>query len=248
MGDLSHKEAAELLGAYALDAVDGDERAALERHLRECRPCQNELTEHREVVAFLGPGWSPAPEGVWDRIAGSLDENPPALALPANVTPLRPHRRAGLRVGAAAVAAAVVAVFGVLSLKVVDQDRRLEQMEQAAPGTDLSRAISQARNDASTRRVEMRATDGHLVAEALVQRDGIGYVVPAGLPAVGPDRTYQLWAVVGDDKISLGLLGSSPARSVFRTSGEVSALAITEEAAGGVVTSDQQPVAVGTVA
>lgn len=248
MGDLSHKEAAELLGAYALDAVDGEERHALERHVRECRPCQNELTEHREVVAFLGPGWSPAPEGVWNRIAGSLEESPPTLALPPNVTPLRARRRTGLRVGLAAAAAAVVAVFGVLSLKVVDQDRRLEQMEQAAPGTDLSRAISQARNDPSTRRVEMRATGGHVVAEALVRPDGIAYIVPTALPAVGPDRTYQLWGVVGDDAISLGLLGSSPARSVVRTSGDMSALAITEEAAGGVVTSQQQPVAVGTVA
>jgi anti-sigma-K factor RskA len=64
---------------------------------------------------------------------------------------------------------------------------------------------------------------------------------------VGSDRTYQLWGVAGDETVSLGLLGSSPGRSVFRTSGDVSALAITDEPAGGVVVSRQQPVAVGTV-
>ena len=42
-----------LSGAYALDAVDDIERAAFERHLRECQSCSLEVLELRETVGRL---------------------------------------------------------------------------------------------------------------------------------------------------------------------------------------------------
>jgi hypothetical protein len=75
--------------------------------------------------------------------------------------------------------------------------------------------------------------------------DGTGYVVKDNLPALGPARTYQLWAVVGGSKISVGVLGPDPGPSGFKAAGDVSALAITQEPAGGVVASDQSPIALG---
>ena len=63
---LSHSELEELLGAYALDAVDGDERDAVELHLRECPRCRAEVADHREVAAALAQTGGPAPDGVWD--------------------------------------------------------------------------------------------------------------------------------------------------------------------------------------
>ena len=44
-----------LSGAYALDAVDDLERAAFERHLRECEACALEVGELRETVSRLLP-------------------------------------------------------------------------------------------------------------------------------------------------------------------------------------------------
>jgi hypothetical protein len=76
-----HVELQELLGAYALDAVEPDEAAAIERHLPTCPRCRNELAEHREVAALLGYAGGDAPSGVWDRIIASLEEPPPALML-----------------------------------------------------------------------------------------------------------------------------------------------------------------------
>lgn len=78
---MNHDEIAELLGAYALDAVDGDERAAVEAHLEVCPRCRAEVEEHREVAGLLAQGGGPAPEGVWGRIADSLEEPPPELRL-----------------------------------------------------------------------------------------------------------------------------------------------------------------------
>jgi len=76
-----HTALQELLGAYALDAVEPDEAAAIERHLPTCPRCRNELSDHREVAALLGYAGAAAPRGVWDRIVASLEEPPPALDL-----------------------------------------------------------------------------------------------------------------------------------------------------------------------
>src|SRR3546814_17505894 len=79
--DMTHDEVQDLLGAYALDAVDDDERALVEDHLAECPRCRAEVHDHREVAALLAHGGQDAPEGIWDRIVGSLEEAPPALRL-----------------------------------------------------------------------------------------------------------------------------------------------------------------------
>ena len=76
-----HDEFSELLGAYALDAVDPDEAQELELHLRTCAVCAQEVAEHREVASLLVHSGSTAPDGVWDRIASELSPPPPALRL-----------------------------------------------------------------------------------------------------------------------------------------------------------------------
>ena len=71
--ELTHEEIQELLGAFALDAVDGDEAEAIELHLRECPRCRAEVTEQREVAALLAHTGATAPEGVWVRILEELE-------------------------------------------------------------------------------------------------------------------------------------------------------------------------------
>ena len=77
----------------------------------------------------------------------------------------------------------------------------------------------------------------------MVNESGVGL---APLPS---DRTYQLWGVVGTRTISLGLLGRRPAIVPFSVAGTVpvTAFAITEEVAGGVVSSANPAVAAGSV-
>ena len=42
-----------LAGAYALDALDGTDRARFERHAARCRECTREVTGLREATARL---------------------------------------------------------------------------------------------------------------------------------------------------------------------------------------------------
>ncbi len=68
-GGLGHGEVEELLGAYALDAVDADERVAVERHLASCCWCALEVDLHREAATLLVPGSPTPPLAVRQRIA-----------------------------------------------------------------------------------------------------------------------------------------------------------------------------------
>jgi len=256
---LSHNEAGELLGALALDAIDETEREAVDRHVRECGACQAEVAQHREVAAFLAPGWSAAPEGVWDRISASLEETPPPLTMPAwpvatappapplaPVVPIESRRRSRpVQIAAAIAAVAAVALVGMLGVKVVDDNRVIGQMKQQASGSELDRTVKSAMAAPGARKVTLQRSDGSAGANAVMLPDGTGYLVDAQLPDLSPDRTYQLWALVGTQRISVGVLGSKLATAGFKAPPTSDGFALTSEAAGGVVASRNDPVVVG---
>ena len=58
---------------YALDAVDDDERRAVEDYLAANPRARAEVQQHREVATMLAWSGMDAPEGLWDRIVDSLD-------------------------------------------------------------------------------------------------------------------------------------------------------------------------------
>ncbi len=72
-----HQEVQELLGAYALDAVDPETAAMVERHLGECVRCSIEVAQHHEVAGLLGNSGGVSPAELWDGIARRLDGSAP---------------------------------------------------------------------------------------------------------------------------------------------------------------------------
>ena len=85
---------------------------------------------------------------------------------------------------------------------------------------------------------------GDLSVTVVTTDDGLSVVTTAQLPALDPAETYQLWSVVGDEVVSVGLLGSNPSDVEFRIEGDPTVLALTVEVAGGVAVSEATPVAV----
>jgi len=240
---MTHDELQQLLGAYALDAVDNEERAALEAHLEGCPRCTWEVASHREVAAALAHAGSPAPEGLWDRIAGSLMEAPPALDLTRlSPPPKRRHRARGPVVVIVAAAAAVTALLG---FEVVRQEQRVDRITAAMKKRGLEQAAASANADARAQRVTLRSDDGGTYVQAAVQRGGPSYLVSHNLPALPDGRTYQLWGLVGARSVSLGVLGQRPGVATFNVSGEVTTVAITEEENGGSVFPSGRPVVRG---
>ena len=98
----------DLTAAYALDALDDDERATYETHLRACDDCRAELASLGDTVGLLASateGPMP-PAGLRDRIVTAARAERP------NVVALRP-RRARYYAAATALAAAVGLAIGL---------------------------------------------------------------------------------------------------------------------------------------
>ena len=257
---MTHDEAGDLLGAYALDAVDGDEFSELEEHLETCPRCRAELDSLREVAAAMGNSVEPLPEQLWSQIAIRLPERqeveePPPMPLltPAARSPFRAPADARRRrqrntvstIGAIAVAAAAVAV--VLGIGLVRADSKVSNLQsaQARP----SAAVTAALHAPGHQLVTLDTSTHTQVAQVVVVPSGQGYLVSSKLPPLGDGRTYQLWAIEGNQPISLGLLGGSPHQAAFTMAGSTrpSHLSITAEPAGGSVLPTSPILATGTV-
>jgi len=249
---MNHDDVAELLGAYALDAVDPDEAALIQAHIDGCPRCAAELAQLHEVAALMANAGSNASVELWDKIAARLDppgDPPPTAAVLdaalADALPRRlsqRHRRVRWSVSAA-VGAAAAAAIALLALQVGHLDSRVGQLDQQG----LAQAVQAALQDPRAHRVALRSTSqrGTTVADIVVLPSGSGYVFDNRLQRLASDRTYQLWGLEGDRAVSLGLLGDRPAEVPF-TQGSgtaIPAYAVTAEQAGGAVAPTHSPVA-----
>jgi anti-sigma-K factor RskA len=242
---LTATEMDELLGAYALDAVDADEREQIEDYLEENPRARAEVAEHREVAAMMSLAGGRAPDGVWDRIADTIStEVPPALRL-APVVPIESKRRSRWPAVLGSVAAAAIAVLG---LTVVRQGQEINDLNEAVAADALAVGAAEAMTDPNARLTALHTDDGVAMADVVVQPNGQGYLVPRTMPTLASDRTYQMWGVIGDEVISLGVLGNEPTVSAFSTDPNVQSVLITDEVAGGVAVTQEVPVSQGELA
>lgn len=269
--EMTHDEVRELLGAYALDATSADESAAIADHLVDCVPCRSEVAEHREVAALLASEPVEAPPGIWQRIAldiaaGDADQAnrsepslPPIVGRIGDRSGNQPDthdlraaaskRATGPRTRWSAVlAAAVLIVVVAIGSVIWRQQHRIDQVNRQLAQIDLPRpladAAAQAASEPGARPVDLRNGDGQPVARVVVLRDRTAYLIPLpAMAALPPDRTYQLWAIVGHTNLSMGVLGADPAVTAFRIPTGASTLAVTTEQSPGVITSTNAPVA-----
>ena len=237
--ELSRRELEELLGAYALDAVDDDEREQVEVYLSRNPEARSLVAEYRETAALLAHGSTEAPPGLWERIEQSLEEAPPKLATPPASAIGFGSRRARLRRRAAVAVGVAAAVFlvGALTVKVVQQDDRIDDLGREARTGSMLAAAERASRDPRAARVALSSTDSTLEARVVYLPDGDGFLLQNNLRALPPDRTYQLWALMGgssqDRPISVGVLGPDPGVTAFRVQGPVVAFAISDEQSPG---------------
>jgi Anti-sigma-K factor rskA/Putative zinc-finger len=241
-----HEDFQELLGAYALDAVDADERAWLEDHLRECPRCRDEVEQHREVAALLAYPGAPAPADLWDRVSAALGPGEPSPNLAA-LYPLRARARRPWPLLAAA--AAIVVVLGALGWQVHRQDDQISRLRAGLGGSGVAATARAAAADPRSALYVLTSSDGRIAVPGVLEPDGAGFLLRAtGLPGLAGGRTYQLWGIIGPQRISLGLLGGAPDVVAFHVASPgITALAITAEQPGGAVQPTANPVVAGTV-
>lgn len=251
-------EIEELIGAYALDAVDPDERQAIEAHLVDCPRCQAELAEHLETASYLSYGGAAAPDELWGRIASALEEPPPAMRLQvvggaASATTAAPVGQRVARASAPgrplwwALGAAAAVIVVVMGVALVHQTNQVDHLNRNLAEAALSRSADQAMSNPASQHLSLVSPTGQSVsATAVISPSGTGFLMAPGLPALAADRTYQLWGVSTANPtgppVSLGLLGRDPTLIAFSAHGTFKGLAITNEVAGGVTSSLNTPV------
>ena len=233
MSRLDHAAARELAGPYALDALDGDDLGAFERHLEGCADCRREVDELRQAAAALALAVEPVepPPALRARI---LDE----ARAGADIVPLRrdrPRRRATWGLVAATAAAAAVVIIG-LGIWAGSLSRSLDRERSAR--ADERAALSLAA-DPSARRVPVQGARGSL------------YVTPSGRAALTvadleppPDgKTYEVWVFDGDTPLPAGTFAGRAAL-LTRPVSPGARVAVTVERAGGVARPTGTPVLV----
>jgi anti-sigma-K factor RskA len=231
-----------LLGAYALDAVTAEERRAVEDYLQASPRARAEVADHREVATMLAWSGTDAPEGLWERIAGSLDqpEHKDAARLGQVLSIDERRRQRTMRsVGAWVLASAAAALIAVVAVRSFDRSSPQDK--------GFSRSVSEAYANPNSTEASLVADGSNIKVRAVIDPTGRGYLLADPLPALDPSRTYQLWGKIDNEVISLGVLGNDPGTTSFTATGDVSLLVITDEVVGGVAVSQQPAVLAGAL-
>ena len=249
----------ELLGAYALDALDPDEAERVGAHLAGCGRCTREVEDHRQAIGLLAAGGAgDAPARVWDAIAAAIEGSSPAgdrhPEMPAFAARSRSRRnpwRQPTRWMAAAAAVAAAVAIGVQTVRVDNLDRHVAQLSAAARQSGGFQGAAAAMVDPSARHLILTATrpGAKAVGELVILPSGSAYLIASALAAVPADRTYQLWAVIAGRAVSVGVLGDHPGAVAFSVDPAVTPAAylVTVEPAGGVVAPTSSPIAQASV-
>ena len=225
----------DLLGAYALDAVDPDEALRVEDYLAVNPKAAAEVREHREVATMLAFTGMDAPEGLWSRIESELDAAAPVpgpeLAKIMSIENA-PSKRRLSSLAPWLASAAAAAIIAVVAIAVTDR--------ATTPTDPLVAAFQEAQSDRDSARATLLAEGSDAQVTAVIDQDGHGYIDAAALPQLPDDKTYQLWGVIEDRAISLGIFGPNPELETFTSEGQVAGLAITIEDAPGVISDGNQ--------
>lgn len=218
-----------LTGAYALDAVSGEERAAFERHLSECESCAQEVRELRETATRLAlAATQDPPPALRARVLHEIKtvrQLPPETA----VVPLR-RRGTGLALKLTSVAAAVLFVAAVaLGVIVVRQNDQLDRSQaQAAEMAQILRA-----GDAQV--VTLDEGDKGTMTVAMSRSENRMLVLTEGLASPPAGKDFQVWTDHDGTMVSAGLLNPENGEALLEISGfgDADAVGVTLEPDGG---------------
>ena len=250
---------------YALGALDGEEKQALEAHLRTCGQCQQELAQARVRTSLLGLTAAPiAPppavrSALMDRIHGKASM-PSVQTIPEQLR----KKRWGLRFSLTFAATTAILAIGIYFL---GKDDRQQQQENRSLQAQLLAAQSEALRDAAslhayadviaapdTISVTLQQQAGGTPGQAHVLYNArMGLVVYSGQISPPPaGKSYQLWLVPSSGApVNAGLVAANQQNGAliahFEAGLGAKAFAVTLEPGGGSPQPTGPKVLVGAV-
>jgi anti-sigma factor RsiW len=229
-----------LIGAYVLDAVDDLERAAFERHLRECDACRIEVDELRDASARLADGaWSVPPPALRGNVLAAIGSvrqlAPVSPAAPPAPARSRPSRLRLLTAAAVVVVAATGAATAVYAV----QDQRVRREQARAESALAAETRVRALLTAPDLVVREQAVDGGgRVTVAVSKLHDAGVVMLAADAAPTGGRVFQLWTIRSQVPVGEGTLapGQSAAVQIVEGMSAASDVGVSIEPPGGSAT------------
>jgi anti-sigma-K factor RskA len=236
-----------LAGPYALDALDAGERDRFERHMERCPRCQDEVRRMSQTATALAmAAAADPPAGLKERVLAAVAVTP---QLPAGTAPERAPGRAAaprparlyprLATAVAAVAIVVAAVLGGLLAATqhqLDSAQARNQQIAAVLAAPDARIVTSPVTGGGTATVVVSRTEDTLVFTS------------SDLPALQPDKVYQLWLIGTGGARSAGLV---PEASAGRTAPVLASglkagdkLGMTVEPSGGTSSPTTTPILV----
>ncbi|MFE2326841.1 anti-sigma factor domain-containing protein [Streptomyces sp. NPDC059385] len=223
-----------LTGAYALDALTGEEYEAFTAHLGHCAACAQEVAEFAETTARLAAAAAlPAPAAMRQAVLHGIES---VRQLPPRTRPAVPvrltaglTRRAGPFVIAASIAAA--AAFGGLAAW---QHQQTEQARtQVRHTNERAQELAAVMAAADARTVHGRTASGATTTVITSALRDKAVFVSSGLPALPAGKTYQLWFDDHGTMRPAGLLSGDGATLMQGHPKDARAVGLTLEPAGG---------------
>jgi anti-sigma-K factor RskA len=244
---MTHEPFETLAQVYAVGALDGDDLARFEAHLRDgCPECEAVLRESAETLVALAKEVPPVipPAHVRDALMRRVE---------VSSRPRRPRVRLWVAGAAAAILLAAAFTGGVVSsryekrLGVIAREtaqlRDQLRREQALLRDEVAgaRAVAELMRDPATRVIALNglpAAPG--AAGRVIWNDKAGgRIYVTGLPPAPAGKAYELWTIAGAAPKPAGLFDVDARGSASRAvapvdDGPVKVFAVTLEPDGGV--------------
>ena len=228
--DMAHDLMQALVAAYAMDALEPDERDEVRQHLKTCERCRTDLEGFEQTVAWLSLATPPTPvplgfaERILTRRAGAPERASSAAKAPR-------HRIRTALVAAAFVALAAFATWSGLGLEGSRDELRVQRDVIGALLRDEDKIELEGPSEAS--------------AQIVPTEEGSLFVA-TGLPPVAENAVYQLWVKEGEVITSAGtfeVLNGLAIVRIERRFGDFSGALVTTEPPGG----SRQPTSVAVL-
>lgn len=193
-----------LSGAYAVDALDGDERTDFELHLAECAECRSEVDSLREAASLLAETTATTPPaGLRDSVLSAITTVRP---LPpeqdkAPVVSIESRRRRRTTAWLVAAAAVVAIGGGAVVWQQVDDGppSRVEQLQSAG----------------DVQRFSLPVGDGGSATVYRSEDLNEAVIVTKGMPAAPQGKEYVLWLQHGTTMTQAGVMPEGSDNKVF---------------------------------
>ncbi|MEV8312407.1 anti-sigma factor [Streptomyces flavidovirens] len=234
-----------LTGAYALNAVPDNERETVERHVRQCTACAQEVQELTATAARLGTAAAAAPPPAMKRQVITRIQT--ARQLPPQVTdadvvrrPTTGRARHMPRLVLAACVAGATAFGGMAAWQSQEAQQAGQLAQQAREETaDVARVLA-----ASDARSASGSVKGGARATVIVSRSQNSAVfLASGLPELPDDKTYQLWFADDGTMRPAGLMRRDGGVVMEGDIGKATGMGVTVEPVGGSSQPTTTPVA-----